>query len=272
MTEYTGSYFTENEILRPIELFRPQIFEKGLVIYEVLRMQEGKALFFEDHFSRFHQSVLLSGYKLPVEAEVLKKRLSDLAEKNRIDMGNVKIIAFFHSAQADIFTFFIPHSYPTEEMYSHGVAAAFFEAERPDPNIKKMHPDMIRRISAFIKDQEIYDVLLVDKSGCVTEGSRTNVFFIKNNQVLTSPGDKVLKGITREKLIFLCNRLRIPLVEKPITRAEIQTAGAAFFSGTSPKILPIRFISGWNYKVTDPILGKLMQAYDELIQKNLKAG
>jgi branched-chain amino acid aminotransferase len=229
-------------------------------------------LFFEDHFNRFHQSVLLSGFKLPVHADVLKKRLSDLAKKNRIAVGNVKIIALFHSGRPDIYTFFIPHSYPTGEMYKHGVTADFFKAERPDPNIKKMHPDMIRRISAFIKDHGIYDVLLVDNNDCITEGSRTNVFFIKDNRVITSPGDKVLKGITREKVISLCIELQIPLVEKHLTQSEIQASGSAFFSGTSPKILPICSISQLNFDVSDPILGKLMHAYDDLIKRNLKAG
>ena len=59
---------------------------------------------------------------------------------------------------------------------------------------------MIReRPVRLISDNKLYEVLLVDRNGRITEGSRSNVFFVKGNKFYTGPSAMVLVGITRKK-------------------------------------------------------------------------
>jgi branched-chain amino acid aminotransferase len=150
-------------------------------------------------------------------------------------------------------------------MYQNGVESEFFRAERIDPNIKKINPALIERISTFIKTENIYDALLVSEGETIMEGSKTNVFFIRDNSVYTAPGSLVLKGITRQKVFELCKNLRFQIEETLIPAMDLQTFDAAFFSGTSPKILPISRIANIRFQPNHEILRLLMHAYEEMI-------
>jgi branched-chain amino acid aminotransferase len=155
-------------------------------------------------------------------------------------------------------------------MYETGVDASFFNGVRVNPNVKKMHPDLTRQITEFIRTSDIYDALLVDENGYLTEGSRTNFFLVKGNTIITAHGDRVLKGITREKILGLCKKLKIPLKEMAVRPDEMPQYDAAFFSGTSPKILPIRRIDGYEFPVKNALMQQLMVAYDNLTSDYIK--
>jgi branched-chain amino acid aminotransferase len=164
-----------------------------------------------------------------------------------------------------IYAYFIPHFYPTSEMYSQGVRADLFRAERTNPNVKKIFPEIRARVAEFILNKDIYDALLVDENDMVTEGSKTNVFFVKDQSLYTAPADTVLRGITREKIFDLCKQLHINIIEQPISINSLHDYEAAFFSGTSPRVLPIRSIAGHSYPASNPVVSRLMKAYDHLV-------
>ena len=104
---------------------------------------------------------------------------------------------------------------------------------------------------------------------CITEGSKSNVFFIRKECVMTAPGDKVLKGITREKVISFCNKLNYKLIECPISIDTLPSMEAVFLTGTSPKILPVNRIDQITYSTGHPMMKNLMAAYDDLIQEDI---
>jgi len=182
----------------------------------------------------------------------------------------VKIIVHFTGEeQPTIYTFFIPHAWPGSVMYSEGVNAALFRAMRVNPNIKKMHPEMIRQLSEFIRNEKIYDALLIDEQDVITEGSKTNVFFVAHECLYTAPANNVLRGITREKIIKLCIQLKFNLIESTISTTQLNEFDAAFFTGTSPKVLPICRIGNIQYDVKEPVMRSLMHEYDKLIAEYL---
>jgi branched-chain amino acid aminotransferase len=274
MIEIAGSWFSENGVFKKTEEFRPGVFESGTIIYEVLRIQEGVALFLEDHINRLGNSIRLMGLDPVITVEQAYTLLKTIALKNGLNTGNIKIMVWYRTlAEVPlVYSFFIPHSYPAFHMYETGTDAAFFNAVRINPNVKKMHPDLIRQITDFIRSAHIYDALLVDENGYLTEGSRTNFFLVKQDKIITAPGDRVLKGITREKVLDLCKNLNIPVEEMQVRPDEMPEYDAAFFSGTSPKILPIRRIAGYGFQVKNALMQQLMAAYDKLtadyIRKN----
>jgi branched-chain amino acid aminotransferase len=106
-------------------------------------------------------------------------------------------------------------------------------------------------------------VLLVDRNGQITEGSRSNVFFIKDGEVFTAPADKVLLGVTRSKIIEIIKGMGVRLHEEAVSAGDIGSFDAAFISGTSPKVLPIASTGSTEFDVNDPILRKVMEKYDE---------
>ncbi len=266
MAEITGKYFSQGSELKDTARFDPNILDTGVIVYEVVRVINGIVLFLEDHFSRLQESVSLSSYSFHLTLSELHHILSELIKSNDRATGNIKIIVHFNIHQSPVlYAFFIPHAYPVAAMYQNGVESDFFRAERIDPNIKKLHPALIERVVTFIKTQNLYDALLVSEDETVTEGSKTNIFFIRGDSLFTAPGSMVLKGITRQKVIQLSKDLHIPIIEETLNMHDLETFEAAFFSGTSPKILPVSRIAHIHFNPHHSVLRQIMLAYDELI-------
>lgn len=270
--EYTGLYYSEDIQFRETSSFNQSVFESGKIFYEVIRIIDGTALFLEDHLQRLQDSVRLGGYSFQLSLPFIHYLLRNLIRRNNTANGNVKIIVHFRDTEESpvIFSFFIPHFYPDAEMYMNGVNAALYKAERTDPNIKMVRHGIMDDITAFIKSNGIYDVLLVDQDENITEGSRTNVFFVRNNIILTPPSAKVLKGVTRAKVFKLSAALNIRISEQNITCQDLNEFDGAFFTGTSPKILPIKSMDAYEYSPGNMLIQKLMTAYDQLIADYLE--
>jgi branched-chain amino acid aminotransferase len=270
MSDFTGLYYSENLVFKETSALDFSLFSKGTALYEVLRINEGTALFLEDHLQRLQESIRLSGCTYYISIPSFHYLLGNLIKKNNTSHGNVKIMVHFTGeSQPTIYTFFIPHAWPGSVMYSEGVDAGLFRAMRVNPNIKKMHPEMIRQLSEFIRTEKIYDALLIDEQDVITEGSKTNVFFVAQDCLFTAPADNVLRGITREKIIKLCIQLKLNIIESTIATTQLSEFDAAFFTGTSPKVLPIRRIGNIQYNVKEPLMHLLMHAYDNLIAEYL---
>ena len=247
-----------------VRVFRSEIMKGGLnipCVYEVIRLMDGKPRFLPEHFARLENSLGSIGMEIPFSEEDLGRSIHALAEEGGIRDHNLKL-------EVDIsghgVLYLNPTHYPSAEQYTAGVAAGLFHGERKNPHIKMMDHALRDATDAAIRENRLYEVLLVDRNGQITEGSRSNVFFIKSGEVYTSPLTQVLPGITRGKIIDILRSRNIPIHETPIPASEIGGFDAAFLSGTSPKVLPIASIGDIRYDVNDPVLRDLMRRYDAL--------
>ena len=91
------------------------------------------------------------------------------------------------------------------------------------------------------------EALLLDHDNNIAEGPGENIFFIKSNTLYTPKLGKILKGITREKIISVAKELDYQVVERNISPHEIDAFDSAFFTGTAAEITPISQISGIKY-------------------------
>jgi len=256
-------FFVFNDEIKPTEVFVAGENEGG--IYEVLRVVNGIPLFLEDHLERFFNSALLAGKIINFSETQISTFLKNLIDKNRVTNGNVLI-----SCKINLKAFFIKHSYPADEMYRDGVNCGIMKAERKNPNAKVFQTSVRQRADQMLAENGFYEVLLTDHLDRITEGSRSNVFFVNGNELVTSPGSKVLLGITRQKALKLAGDLNIPVIEREVNLNELQHFDAAFITGTSPKILPIQKIDGFSFNPQNELLKQLMKSYDDLIEGYLR--
>lgn len=256
-------FFVFNDEIRQTEVFIPGENEGG--IYEVLRVENGIPLFLEDHLERFYNSAQLAGKLIHFSENQINTLLKNLIDKNEIAIGNVLI-----SCKINLKAFFIPHNYPTTEMYRDGVSCGILKAERENPNAKVFQTSVRQRADQMLAENGFYEVLLAGYSDRITEGSRSNVFFVAGKELVTSPGSKVLLGITRQKTIQLAHDLNIQVIEREVNLSELQQFDAAFITGTSPKILPIKKIDSFTFNHQNIVVRQLMESYNVLIYRYLK--
>lgn len=104
--------------------------------------------------------------------------------------------------------------------------------------------NILAKIEANIAGAD--DALMLDNLGFVAETNSCNIFMIKNKTVFTPHADACLPGITRMKVIQLCNGLSVPLHLKNVSLAEFYNADIVFTSGTMGELVLVQKIDGRN--------------------------
>jgi branched-chain amino acid aminotransferase len=161
----------------------------------------------------------------------------------------------------------VPFYYPEEEVYNNGVTTEIFQFDRPNPAVKNWFSTYKAEIAIIKEEKKLYELILESENGTITEGSQSNLFVIKNNIIYTAPKDLVLEGITRRKIVAICEANGIPLQEKVYKRDFLTGADAVFLSGTSAKILPVSRIGDSAINPGHPLMKKLSNLYNGVINE-----
>ena len=238
------------------------------IIYEVLRVINGKSIFLENHLSRMKNSFELINEKFTLTYEEISRKIDDLIKSENKVEGNIKITYGVHEKILKIF--FIEHLYPSNEMYKTGVKTILYFGERNNPNAKIVDDNFRKKVNSEIKEKNVYEAILVNQNGYITEGSKSNIFMVKNNELLTSPIKAVLPGVTRGEIIRLAEKLKIKIKEVQYKYSNIDKLDGMFISGTSPNILPIKSVNNINLDSNNDIIRKLAMEYDNDINQYLK--
>jgi len=234
-------------------------------VYEVIRIIEGIPLFLEEHFGRLNHSLKIQDWKPAMEFEEFKDQIHQLIKLNQQEYGNVKF-EFSSSGDETYWVFsFIPHSYPTPEDYRNGVRTDLVFDERKNPNAKVVQNKIREKSNQMIKEHNLFEILLVNRNGLITEGSRSNVFFVKDGIFYTAPSSMVLVGITRQKVMECLKILKFSVIEEAVSASQLAQFDAAFLTGTSPKVLPIRSIVNQEFNVQLMSVEKLIERYNNMI-------
>jgi len=241
---------------------------KDKTIYEVLRVIEGKPIFLETHLKRMKNSFELINEKFTCSYEEISMKIDDLIKTEKKVEGNIKITYGVHEKILKIF--FVEHSYPCDEMYKNGVKTILYFGERENPNAKIVNENFREKVNSEIKDKDVYEAILVDKNGYITEGSKSNIFMVKDDKLLTSPTKAVLPGVTRGEIIKIAEKLGIEIKEAEYKYSDIDKLDGMFISGTSPKILPINAVNDISLNPNNGIIRKLMIGYDNEINQYIK--
>ncbi|WP_396152249.1 aminotransferase class IV [Clostridium sp.] len=266
VSEVINKYFIYNGEIKEADQYENIKPTGSKLLYEVIRIIDGKPLFLKEHIERLENSIGLTEQEITINKEGLSKDILELVKVNKVYEGNIKLIL----DKENIYIFFIKHSYPSEEMYKEGVKTILYFGERENPNAKVINNQFREKVNSEIKSNNAYEAILVDRNGYITEGSRSNIFMIKDEVVLTAPLKDVLPGITRMKIIEACNALILKVEEKPISYNEINTLKGLFISGTSPKVLPINSVGDIVIKSQeDKITKKIMDKFNEIIAEDI---
>lgn len=133
------------------------------------------------------------------------------------------------------------------------------------PNIKSV--SLLANILAKQQatTQGAYEAILIDEEGFITEASTANVWIVNHrDQVFTTPAShKILNGITRQRLLSLCETLNIKVTETAFSLRELQQAKEVMLSSSVAGILSVTSIdnSPVGNGQAGPIAAQLRDAY-----------
>lgn len=261
MNECYGKKFILNGNLQPAEMFDKSLVYEGNSVYEVLRMVKGDPIFFHDHMERLITSVKLQKMDLLADIATLKKAIMDLTKADKKRESNLKIVFNYNMGVSNFLVYFIESSYPTELQYRNGVKGILFFAERKDPESKVINHKLRSSIYHKLINEGGYEAILVNENNLITEGSRTNIFFMKGDTLFTAPDNLVLRGITRKHVLEICKVNKINVEFTCVKADEIRKYDAVFMTGTSPMVLPFYCIDDKLFNVKFPLIESLRILY-----------
>lgn len=241
-----------------------------VAFYEVIRTRNGVPIFFDDHMNRLRDGIS-TRYDLQEDiAGEVRSGLSALVSHENLDEINVRVTVTFTGRDHSLHICYIPSSYPSESMISEGVPLILYHAERFDPGVKMLNNRLRLSVNEELARRKAYEALLVNRDGQITEGSRSNIFFITGNGVIhTAPDSMVLSGITRRYVTEIIRSEGIPLVFEAAGEHETGRFRSAFVTGTSPMVLAVRSVENQVFDVSDPIIGRLREVYAATVERSI---
>lgn len=267
--ELAGSHFYLDGVIMPADA-GDESPAGEVTFYEVIRTRNGIPIFFNDHMSRLMNGIS-TRYELREDiAEEVRHGLSALADIERHEEINMKVTVTFTGQDHQLHIGFIPSSYPTAMMVSSGVPLIIFHAERLEPGVKMLNTRLRMSVNDELARRKAYEALLINRDGFITEGSRSNIFFITDRgSVHTAPDSMVLSGITRKYVTELIRREGQPLIYEAVREDETGMFRSAFITGTSPMVLAVKSIENQCFDVKNPLIGRLRAKYAELVEKSV---
>lgn len=211
-------------------------------IYEVIKLIGGIPLFYEDHIDRLRHSAEHLGVEVLKSASDILNEIGMLVEKNHLADINVKLVCTNRDGMPLFLTYFVRQDFPDSKDYAEGTRMVLYDGERKDPHLKTIESSYRERVRNRRQAAGAYEALLVNENGYITEGTRSNLFFLKNDQLFTPPSGEALLGVTRRHVLKACRKLGISVKEQLLHRSDLHMLQGAFITGTTIDVLPIGHI------------------------------
>ena len=153
------------------------------------------------------------------------------------------------------------------KLVSVGVRRGGSEIQNPRINSLSKHNCIAACIDAREKGGD--EGLMLDPNGFVSTCNSTHFFIVKGEEVWTSTGEFCLDGITRRKVLELCDSNGIPSFERNFVLDDVRSADEAFVTGTFAGLIPVVDFDGRAICEGErgPLCKRLQDLYIELVRE-----
>jgi branched-chain amino acid aminotransferase len=255
----------------------------GDSIYEVICTYQGKPYFLDEHLKRLYASASGISLEIPYDHKWIKTQVQATLDFADNPESYIRIIVTRGIGDLDIdpsscfkpnliiFVKNIPQI--PDEDYEKGISVALVSIKRNsrdalDPAVKT--GNYLNNVLARVEAQKMgaADAIMVNSLGQLTEGTTSNLFFVREGRLLTpEKGCGILSGITREKIIQLAHENGMPIEEGAWPGEELLKAEEIFLSGTVKRVLPVSILDKRpvGKAKPGPTTLKIMRLYSELL-------
>ncbi|MBI5196806.1 MAG: branched-chain amino acid transaminase [Nitrospirae bacterium] len=236
----------------------------GLGVFEGIRCyktQKGSAVFrLKEHVDRLFNSCHIMQIMPEFQPVEISRAIIESVKINRLDECYIRPIVYLGYGVMGIYPKDSPvrvaiavwpwGAYLGEDGIKNGIRLKISSFTRHHVNVSmtksKTCGDYVNSILA--KREAVFcgydEALLLDTAGYVAEGSGQNIFIVRNGVLKTTPLRSILEGITRNSVIEMAHRGKIPVKEVNFSRDEVYIADEVFLTGTAAEITPVREVDG----------------------------
>ena len=234
-------------------------FTYGDGLFETMRVYSGKIFRLEHHLDRLFQSARSIFIELPITKNEIQSAIYAAIKLNGLSDSIVRLtvtrgelgsgVNVDYSSPPTIVILVKPVKAISKKTYKEGIGIKLYKksairTQGISNKIKSCNylSNIILRENAL--KENFFEAILLDHNHNVTEGTISNIFIIKNNQLKTPiTNEFVLSGIIRQAILDLCLENNIPFKEDLITERELYEADELFLTNSAIEILPVRNIN-----------------------------
>ncbi len=270
---------------------RVSVFDHGFLygdgVYETLRAYQGRILLWERHMARLRRSCELIGLDLPIRDEEWIPIIAELLVRNGLQDAGLRLTVSRGEGEVGIDPSLCLK--PTIVVMAKPVVT-YTDQQREQGKV--LHLSSVRRNSELAQSPQIKalsflnnilakqeavrvgadDALMLNMDGYLSECTTSNIFFVKNQQLYTPAVDcGILKGITRDVVIELAEKLEVCVEEGRYTMEQLLQAEECFITNTGIEIMPVSRIGDcqigqWK---RGPLTDELVRAFKENLNRYL---
>ncbi len=271
-----------NDKLVPSSEAKVSVFDHGFLygdgIYETMRVYDGVVFMLDEHLRRLFRSALLIGLDIPKDVPGIKRALYETLKANGLADAYVRLTVSRGYGPIGLdpdlckgATFVIianefkdyPHAYYAEGIRLMVASTRRNLREALNPQIKSLNflNNILAKIEAKKADAD--EALMVNAGGYLTEGTISNIFFVRDHAVHTPSVEcGILDGITRSLVIDLAARSGLAVREGEFVPDDLLQAEEAFITNTTMEVMPAGRIDGVHFK-TGEVAKLLLKKYKE---------
>lgn len=267
------------------------VFDRGLNygdgIFETLRTYKGEIFTLGLHIERLRESAKKLAIPLKDDEaswEIILKRLLELNSLQEED-SYIRITITrgtdFGGLNSDMKTepnmivVNKPLRSSIKDQQKNGIKGTILDVRGKSPymltNIKSLNflPNVLGKmeVSAMGMDEGFF----LSTRGSLTEGTTTNIFLVKGNELLTPPvEDGLLPGVTRDIVIDLAGQKGLEVTERGFDKEEVLHSDEAFVTNSVIEITPLIELDRETIGKGKPgkKTKKLLKAYKKMTNKS----
>ncbi|TPN89197.1 aminotransferase class IV [Aquimarina algicola] len=240
----------------------------GDALFETVRVNSGKILFWEDHYFRLMASMRMLRMQIPMEftPEFLEQEILTIVEKNELINTSCRVKILVNRKAGGLYT---PDSNEVEYMIlASALQTPFYtiNEKKYEATLFKDHyvsPDILSTLksnnklinvlgSIFAKENGFDTCFLVNTNKMIVEALSSNLFLVKGTTIKTPPlSDGCLRGVLRTQILRVLEKLPEYTVEEAsISPFELQKADELFITNVIQGIVPITKFRKKEYQAT----------------------
>ncbi len=261
------------------------VFDHGLLygdgVFEGIRSYNGRVFKLDEHLERLYDSAKSIMLQIPIPIETMKETLLETLRRNHLTEAYIRLVITRGVGDLGLDPDKCPKPsiiiiadkialYP-QKFYEDGLEIVTASvrrnyAEAINPRIKSLN--YLNNILAKIEGKQsgAEEVLMLNAEGYVVECTGDNIFWVKNDVLVTPPVHMgILEGVTRNSVIDLARDAGMQVEERVFTRHDLYIADECFLTGTAAEVIPVVKIDrraigdGQPGKVTEKLIAAFRQ-------------
>ena len=230
------------------------VVQGGDAVWEGLRVYDGRIAELEGHLERLQNSAkTLAFADVPSSDEIRAAIFATLAANGMRDNAHIRLTLTrgekvtsgmnprFNQSGC---TLIVLAEWKPPVYSDTGIRVITASTRRNTPECldsKIHHNNLLNNILAAIEANVAGAdaAVMLDVNGFISETNDTNIFLVKDGNVLTPHADSCLPGLTRQMILRICSDEGIPASERNLSLTELYTADEAFTTGTMGELTPV---------------------------------